>query len=165
VASPAFATYGDPVARLFLLFTLVPLFELFLLLRIADHVGGGTTFALVLVTGALGAWLAKREGLRVLRDWQGALRNGQVPETGVVQGLLVLVGGVLLVTPGVVTDLVGLSLLLPFTRAAIARSVVARVERAVREGRIQVTHVSYGAPRDRSYRPTPRQVIDVEPVD
>jgi UPF0716 family protein affecting phage T7 exclusion len=84
---------------------------------------------------------------------------------GVDDGLLVLVGGVLLVKPGVVTDVVGLSLLLPRSRALLVRIVVAYIERAIRDGRILVTHVSFAQPGEPLHRRRPPHVIDVSPAD
>jgi UPF0716 protein FxsA len=117
------------VARLFLLFTLVPLVELWLLLRLGRILGPGPTVALVLVTGLVGAFLARREGGRVLRRWREDLAMGRLPEEGLASGLLVLIGGVLLVTPGVLTDLVGLLLLVPGTRRLAALYLRAHVAR------------------------------------
>lgn len=116
------------LGRLFLLFTLVPAAELWLLISIGSVIGAPWTLALVLASGALGAWLAKREGLKVLRGWQGAVAHGEMPEEGVTASLLVLVGGVLLVTPGVLTDLVGLSLLIPATRQRVARWITGQLQ-------------------------------------
>lgn len=123
---------------LILLFTVVPLVELWLLFQLADVMGTWQTVLLVLVTGVLGAALAKSEGLRVLKAWQASLARGELPAEGVLGGVLVLVGGVLLVTPGVMTDLAGLLLLLPPTRRAIAAIVKRRVARAVERGTTQV---------------------------
>jgi UPF0716 protein FxsA len=117
------------LGKLLLLFTVVPVVELYLLITLGQHVGAGPTIALVLVTGLVGAWLAKREGSRVLRSWQEAMARGQAPREGVISSLLVLVGGVLLVTPGVVTDATGLLLLVPWTRRLVADAVRTRVER------------------------------------
>ncbi len=89
-------TYGALVGKLLLLFTVVPLVELYLLLVIGSSIGFWPTVAIVLTTGLLGAWLAKSEGLRVYRKWQASLAQGRLPEEGVLGGLLVLVGGVLL---------------------------------------------------------------------
>lgn len=135
--------------KLLALFTIVPLVELALLIFIGERVGLWPTVGLVFVTGGLGAWLAKREGLRVLREWQASLARGQMPEEGVLGGLLVLVGGVLLITPGVVTDLTGLLLLLPPTRRLVAARVRKAVERRIGDGSIRVVDLSgggFGAP-------------------
>lgn len=106
--------------RLFLLFTLVPALELYLLVRIGQALGAGATLLLVVVTGMLGATFARREGLSVLLRLQEEARQG-VPPTGVIlEGALILVGGLLLVTPGVLTDLVGLLLVFGPTRRRVA---------------------------------------------
>lgn len=116
------------LGKLLLLFTVIPVVELYLLITIGQNVGAGPTIALVLGTGFLGAWLARREGSRVLRSWQGSLARGELPKEGVVSSVLVLVGGVLLVTPGVVTDVMGLLLLLPWTRRWVAGAIRKRLE-------------------------------------
>ena len=125
------------MAKLILLFTLVPLIELYLLLYLGRVLGFWTTVAIVLTTGLAGAALAKSQGARVLASWQEALAGGSMPAEGVLGGVLVLVGGVLLVTPGVFTDLVGLSLLVPVTRAFWATRVRAWLERRVAAGDLQ----------------------------
>lgn len=116
------------LGKLLLLFTVVPVVELYLLITIGQNLGAGATVAIVLTTGLLGAGLAKREGARVLRNWQESLERGQMPKEGVVSSLLVLVGGVLLVTPGVVTDVSGLLLLVPWSRRLVASVVRKRLE-------------------------------------
>ena len=109
------------LARLLLVFTLVPLLGLYPLVRIGGAVGTPPTIALVMGTGALGAWLTRMEGLRVLRRVQTDLAQGILPTTALMDGLLVLVAGVLLVTPGPLTDLCGFCLLTPPLRALVRR--------------------------------------------
>jgi UPF0716 protein FxsA len=149
------------LGKLFLLFTLVPVLELYLLFTIGGVIGPVATIGIVVATGLLGAGLAKHEGLRVLRAWQGAVAKGEIPEEGVVSSLLVLVGGVLLVTPGVVTDILGLSMLLPVTRRAMARVVARRASR-----HLQITTVggTLGSPMG-DFSREPDDVIDVEARD
>ncbi len=108
------------MGKLFLLFTVVPALELYLLIRIGEHMGGMETVFLVVFMGFLGAWLAKREGLGVLRQIQEDMARGLPPADRIVEGLMVLVGSVLLITPGVITDLVAIFLLLPPLRRALA---------------------------------------------
>ena len=126
------------MGKLLLLFTVVPLVELYLLLYLGRVLGFWSTVAIVFVTGVAGATLAKRQGARVLANWRESLASGTMPEEGVLGGVLVLVGGVLLVTPGVFTDLVGLSLLVPVTRALWARAVRAWLERRIQQGDVTV---------------------------
>ncbi len=129
---------------LLLLFTVVPLIEFNLLLWVGGMVGFWPTVALVVATGAIGAALAKREGFRVMRAWQTALAEGRKPADGVVSGLLVLVGGVLLVTPGVLTDLFGLMLLIPWTRRGLAALILQRLERGIERGSVRVVTMQGG---------------------
>lgn len=159
--------YTSEVARLFLLFTVVPLIELFLLFQLKELVGFWTTIAIVVTTGFVGAWLARAEGARVLKAWKRSLVRGKVPEDGILSGVLILVGGVLLVTPGVLTDVVGFLLLIPPTRRRIAAVVRKRLEQRIEDGSINV--VSYsdfeGSPGQETMRPgyRPRNVVmDVE---
>lgn len=123
---------------LFVAFTLIPLIELYLLIRLAQVMGAASTVALVLITGLLGAALARAEGLRMLRGFRQAVAAGQVPEDGVVSAVLVLVGGILLVTPGVLTDLCGLLLMVPRTRKWLVSWVSQRVERGIANGHVHV---------------------------
>jgi len=118
--------------RLILLFTLLPLVELSLLLRIGEWLGLGATIGLVVVTGVVGGWLARREGSRTWRRVQEELAAGRMPGDELLQAMLVFVAGVLLVTPGVVTDAVGLLLLFRPTREIatqrIRRRLAAQIE-------------------------------------
>ncbi|MFN7132907.1 MAG: FxsA family protein, partial [Myxococcales bacterium] len=147
------------MGRLFLLFTLVPLLELYLLVKLGERIGAGTTVIIVLLTGLVGAWLAKREGLRALHSWRRAIAEGRLPDEGIVSGLLVLVGGVLLVTPGVLTDVAGLSLLFPPTRRWIGAQVRRGAARRIREGAL---HVRVGGFGRRPPRHARDQIVDVE---
>lgn len=109
--------------RLLLLMTVVPALEMYLLIQLGRWLGALETVAIIVVTGALGAALAKREGMGVLRQLQEEARAGLPPATRLVEGLLVLLGGALLITPGVVTDLCGFVLIFPPTRRRIAARV------------------------------------------
>jgi len=109
--------------RLLLVMTVVPAVEMYLLFQLAEHLGAVETIVLVLLTGSIGASLAKREGLGVLRQLQEDARRGLPPADRLVEGVLVLVGGVLLITPGVLTDAFGLALLVGPVRRPVARAV------------------------------------------
>lgn len=132
--------------RLFLLFTLVPLLELFLLLRIGQWIGAAPTLALVLASGAAGAWLARREGLRSWRAVRAELRAGGVPGSELVHGVLILVAGVVLVTPGVVTDALGLLLLLRPVRRRLIRALRRRFQAGLLGGVTILGGPGFGAP-------------------
>lgn len=115
--------------RLLLAFTVIPLVELALLLRLGRWLGAWETIGIVVVTGVVGAYLARREGARALGRIQANMNQGIVPTRELIEGGLILVAGVLLVTPGLLTDLVGFALLIPPARRRIgryAREVVGR---------------------------------------
>jgi UPF0716 protein FxsA len=101
-------------------FIVVPLAELYLLLWVSRQIGFVPTVALTIFTGILGSTLARHEGLRAWREWQRSLSTLSVPEVGLVEGALILTGGVLLITPGIATDTVGFALLIPWTRRKLA---------------------------------------------
>jgi len=106
---------------LLILFVGVPLLELALLLRIARAIALGPTLGLILLTGVLGAALARREGARTLMRIQQTLSRGELPAQAMVEGVLIFIAGVVLVTPGVITDAFGFCLLIPPIRAWVAR--------------------------------------------
>ena len=117
------------LGKLFLLFTLVPVVELYLLIQLGGVLGAGATVGIVLTTGLLGATLAKREGGRVFGEWQASLARGELPKEGLVSSLLVLVGGIFLITPGVLTDLFGIAMLIPPSRRFVAGVLQRYVEK------------------------------------
>ncbi len=134
------------MSRFLLPLLLLPFVELYLLALIARGVGVVPMLALVLVSGVLGSALARREGVRVLRQWQEAVSQRRVPEEGLLSGVLVFAGGVLLVLPGVLSDVMGLLLLLPPTRRVVARWMRRSVERRIASGSLRVTTFSGGPP-------------------
>ncbi len=127
------------LARLALLFVVVPLLELALLIRVGQIVGFWPTIGLVIFTGMAGAWLARLEGLRTLFKLRDDLAHGRLPGQAIMDGVAVLLGGALLLTPGIVTDILGFSLLLPQTRRSIQRRVREGLKAGVRDGSIHMT--------------------------
>ncbi|NLC59377.1 MAG: FxsA family protein [Armatimonadetes bacterium] len=126
------------MSRLILLFTLVPAMELILLVYLGREIGFWPTVALIVVPGVVGAVVAKSQGTRVLRRIQADVAAGRVPAYGLIDGLLILVGGVLLLAPGVLTDVVGIVLLVPYSRDWVKRRVRAALENAIRRGTLRV---------------------------
>lgn len=145
------------MGKLFVLFTALPLVDLWVLLQIGRALGFWSTVALVVGTGMAGAWLARTEGFRVLHEWRRAIAEGRLPEEGVLSGLLVLAGGLLLVTPGVITDAIGLVLLFPPSRRLAAAALRRWLRRQIQEGRVRVVTSRGGFP--------PRPAPDDEPID
>ena len=152
------------MGKLLVVFIVVPLAEIYLLLLFNHHLGLWPTVGLVLGTGAI---VAHTEGLRVIRQWQRSLVRGKVPEEGVLGGVLILIGGLLLVAPGVITDLVGILLLIPPTRRLVANAIRKRLEQKISEGAVRVVSIGHAdnpwpSPGGfDSFRP-PRVVMDVE---
>jgi UPF0716 protein FxsA len=126
------------MGKLALIFILLPVAELLTLVRLADAIGGWPTFLLVLASGLLGALIARAEGLRVLAQTRQAFSTGTMPSQNVLNDVLVFVAAALLIVPGVITDVIALVLLVPWSRRLVAASVIARVGRAVEEGRLRV---------------------------
>nr|WP_297348488.1 FxsA family protein [uncultured Glaciecola sp.] len=120
--------------RLFILFAILPILEIMLLINVSDNIGGWNTFAIVLITAFFGAYFVRREGANTLRNVQLKMAQGQMPGKELSEGLLLLVAGVLLVTPGFITDVAGLLFTIPFTRTPIAAALVTSF---LKSGKIQ----------------------------
>lgn len=101
---------------LILLFTIVPVIELALLIKVGQYIGTANTVAVVILTGVTGAYLAKMQGLITLRRIQDEANRGLMPADKLFDGAVILCSGVLLITPGFITDLIGLAGLFPLTR-------------------------------------------------
>lgn len=132
--------YGVPeLARLALLFVIVPVLELILLLQMGRWVGFWPTLGLVITTGLVGAVLARMEGLRVVLGARRELLSGRMPTDALLGGICVLIGGALLLTPGILTDLLGFSLLLPPSRRLWMKRLRAAARKRVESGWMQAT--------------------------
>ena len=126
------------MARLFLLFTVVPLLELYILIKIGGYIGAFPTVGLVVLTALLGFVLARFEGLRKLEQIKRSLSQGIVPAEEMLDGVLIFVGGVLLIIPGVLTDLFALILLIPYTRTIFKRWLRRRFDRMIATGNVRL---------------------------
>jgi UPF0716 protein FxsA len=120
--------------RLLLLFTLFPLLELYLLIELGRRVGVAPTILLVVITGFCGVLLARAQGFRVLRRITGQLRQGMLPGDELLDGLAILIGAALLLTPGLISDTAGLMLLVPGSRGAVKQYLRRKLRRALEEG-------------------------------
>ncbi|MEL6616224.1 MAG: FxsA family protein, partial [Bacteroidota bacterium] len=141
------------LGRLFLLFVAVPLADLTLLVWAGGQIGFWPTVAIVVLTAAAGSWLARREGSAAWRRVNGKLASGGVPGPELIDGLIILVAGVLLLTPGFLTDVVGFLGLLPPSRAIMRRVASARFQKAVREGRVRMASGGMGGFGARGFGP------------
>ena len=116
------------MGRLLLLFIAVPAVELILLIEIGQRIGTLATIWLIIVTGIVGASLARRQGISTLARLRRDLDGGRLPAEAIVDGVLILVAGAVLITPGVLTDLFGFLLLVPACRGLVKRSLKRRFE-------------------------------------
>jgi len=117
------------------LFVVVPVLELWLLIRIGTVIGASTTILLVLTTAFVGMALARSQGFQILMRAQEALNRGELPNEALFDGIFILIGGILLLTPGFITDTVGFFFLLPPTRALLKDFLKRKWRRAMQQGR------------------------------
>ncbi len=99
--------------KLFFLFAIIPVIELYILLKIGAVIGPLNTVIIILITASVGAFLAKQEGFRVIKKINHSLREGKTPTIELLNGLFILIGGFLLLTPGFLTDIAGITMLIP----------------------------------------------------
>jgi UPF0716 protein FxsA len=153
------------LGKLFFLFTVISVIELYLLFELAQMTSWAVTIATVLVPGIAGAWLARREGAKALRSIREALLLGQEPTDAIMNGAAVLVASTLLIAPGVLTDVAGLCLLLPGVRRPVLgfarRRIREAVDRRLRSGNVVVFG---GAPYVPRYDEGPHEIIDAEDI-
>ena len=133
------------LAPLFLLFTVVPAVELYLLFEVGSAIGGFNTILLIILTGIVGAALAKSQGLSILAKIQNQMNTGELPADQIIQGLMVFAGGLLLLTPGIMTDVFGFALVMPGTRHLLMVFVKSALERAIKNGNVQFTTFGMGS--------------------
>jgi len=124
--------------KLLIIFVFVPVMELYILIEAGRMIGIGATVGLIMLTGVAGAWLARSQGLEILKRIQQETANGQMPAQTLIDGALILVGGLLLLTPGFFTDALGFSFLVPITRELWRKGLSAWLEKQVRQGSVTI---------------------------
>lgn len=134
------------LAVLALVFLVVPLVELYLLIQVGEVIGAWPTVGLLLLSAVVGGWLVRREGRRAWGALSTALQSGRMPARELADAGLVLVGGVLMVAPGFVTDVVGILLILPLTRPVARAALTGMVTRRL----LAAGGAAYGAPYGRT---------------
>lgn len=139
MARPRLGSAGS-ASILAVLFLVVPLIELYVIIQVGQAIGALNTIGVLVLASIVGAWLMTREGLGVMRRIQQQLHAGRAPGREVVDAFLILFGGALMLTPGFITDLLGVALLLPPVRAVV-RAAVARRLRT-----IAVSRGGFGGP-------------------
>lgn len=149
--------------KLFVLFTCVLVIETVLLVQVHALVGFFGTLAIILATALLASWLVRREGLKTAQRLRGELGSGRVPSEPLVEGVLILIAGAVLMTPGLLTDCCGFLLLVPAVRSRVARQVIATTkvsmeQKATKFRQSIVGQFAVGDPG----KPHPGEVIDVD---
>ena len=130
--------------RLLALFLVLPVVELALLIQVDALIGFWPTIGLILVTGVVGSFLARHEGLSVWRRFNQRMAQRGLPGQELLDGVIILVAGALLITPGVLTDVIGFLGLLPFSRAVIRKLIMKRIDRSIQQGTISVVGFQSG---------------------
>ncbi|OGR20621.1 MAG: membrane protein FxsA [Desulfobacula sp. RIFOXYA12_FULL_46_16] len=125
--------------KLFLCFTLIPVLEVYLLIKVGSVIGGINTILLVIVSGFLGAWLARLEGMNTLVRLKMNLQQGLMPAEELLDGVIIFIAGVVLITPGFITDIMGLLLLWPVTRNKLKRFLRKKFDELQLQGNINIT--------------------------
>jgi len=123
--------------KLLILFTLVPIIELYVLIEASHQIGIGATIAMIFLTGIAGAYLARTQGFNLITRIQSELNQGRLPAEELMDGAVILAGGLLLLTPGFCTDLTGFILLTPATRQVIKAWLKKWLEIKVQRGEIK----------------------------
>ena len=115
--------------RLLAVFIIIPLIELVILIKVGSYIGLWPTILIVVLTGVVGASLARYQGFLIINKIRSDVSSGRVPARELIDGLLVLIGGIVLLTPGFLTDIFGFVLLIPITRNVIKGFVRNQFER------------------------------------
>lgn len=118
--------------RLLLLFTLVPLAELYLFMTLGDELGFANTVAIIIITAIVGAALTKSQGRQAMLKFHEATSQGRIPAREALEGLIILLAGAVLITPGFLTDTVGFLLLVPPVRSLVAAYLGRRLKGKIR---------------------------------
>jgi UPF0716 protein FxsA len=120
------------------LLIIVPALEMWGIIEMGQWIGGWATFGLLILTGFLGARLVRTEGRKVWQQAQRQMEAGQVPGYTLLEGLCVLAGGIMLMAPGFISDIIGISMLLPVTRPLYRIILYRWLERKVRSGNFSI---------------------------
>ena len=124
--------------KLFLAFTLIPFFEIYLLIKIGYYLGAFNTILVVIVTGLLGAYLAKLQGIKTMTRVRESLNRGELPAEQMLDAVLIFVAGIVLLTPGFITDLAGIAILIPNTRFWFKRWLRKKFDQWISENRTDI---------------------------
>jgi len=122
--------------KLLILFVIVPVTELYILIEVGKKIGSLTTIGIIILTGIIGAYLVKSQGFMILRKIQNDLNEGIMPGDSLIQGAIILAGGILLLTPGFITDILGFIFLIPVSRNIVKKYLLKWLKGKIKEGNI-----------------------------
>ena len=125
-----------PLNQLLIIFIILPILELAVLLRLDNAIGLFQTIILIFLTGIIGAWLVRHQGINILFRIKKEINNGNIPAKEMIDGVMLLIAGAVLITPGLITDTFGFLLLIPYTRNFIRKWIRNRIEKYVNSGYI-----------------------------
>ncbi|MBN2333014.1 MAG: FxsA family protein [Deltaproteobacteria bacterium] len=125
--------------KLFLAFTLVPVVEIYFLIKAGQLIGAFNTILLIIGTGFAGAWLARQQGVQAMFQVRASLQQGIMPAEEIIDALLILIAGIVLLTPGLLTDFAGLLLLIPATRYRFKRYLRQRFDEWIATHEVHIT--------------------------
>ena len=125
-----------PLNQLLIIFIILPILELAVLLRLDNAIGLFQTIILIFLTGIIGAWLVRQQGINILFRIKKEINNGNIPAKEMIDGVMLLIAGAVLITPGLITDSFGFLLLIPYTRNFIRKWIRNRIEKYVNSGYI-----------------------------
>ncbi len=120
--------------RLLILFVIVPVTELYILIEVGKKIGSLTTIGIIILTGIIGAYLVKGQGFMILKRIQNDLNEGIIPGDSLIQGAIILAGGIFLLTPGFVTDIIGFIFLIPVSRRVVKKYLLKWLKGKIKEG-------------------------------
>ena len=132
-------------SRLLILFIVVPMIELMLLIEVGKEIGFWPTVGIICITGLIGSTLARQQGLAVWNQFNSRMQKGELPGSQLIDGLIILIAGALLLTPGIITDFVGFLGLLPLSRPLIRNYAQKRLKRAQANGSIRFSAGPFGS--------------------
>ncbi|MEA1940343.1 MAG: FxsA family protein [Candidatus Caldatribacteriota bacterium] len=121
-------------SKLLALFIIVPMVELYALIEIGKRIGALTTISIIILTGVIGTYLIKNQGFIILRKIQSDINEGILPGDSLIQGAIILAGGLLLLTPGFITDIAGFVFLIPTSRKIVKKYLLIWLKRKIKEG-------------------------------
>jgi UPF0716 protein FxsA len=120
--------------KLLILFVLIPVTELYILIEVGKKIGSLTTIGIIILTGIIGAYLVKGQGFMILKKIQNDLNEGIMPGDSLIQGAIILAGGIFLLTPGFVTDIIGFIFLIPASRGVVKKYLLKWLRGKIKEG-------------------------------